>query len=100
MPSRDQWYADTAKRSIGPDVYLKAAQLLIDEKKGQRRKTFPWDTDGFRAPTKEFIDGIEYDGRKPNDYLAKFAIGLKGSRRSRAVVLLASDCASAARQHW
>jgi nitrate/nitrite transport system substrate-binding protein len=34
-------------------------------------------TDGFRAPTKEFIDGMEYDGRKPNAYLAGFKIGLK-----------------------
>jgi len=76
----DQWYADTAKSVYRPDVYLKAAQLLIDEKKA-RKEDFPWGTDGYRAPTKEFIDGTEYDGRKPNDYLAKFAIGLKGSQK-------------------
>ncbi len=36
---------------------------------------------GTGAPTKEFIDGIEYDGRKPNDYLAKLSIGLKGNQK-------------------
>ncbi len=34
-------------------------------------------TDGYRAPTDKFIDGIEYDGKKPNEYLKKFPIGLK-----------------------
>ncbi len=32
---------------------------------------------GFKAPQTEFIDGITYDGTKPNDYLEKFSIGLK-----------------------
>ncbi|HKE95650.1 MAG TPA: CmpA/NrtA family ABC transporter substrate-binding protein [Povalibacter sp.] len=76
----DQWYDDTAKKVYLPDVYLKAAQLLIDEKKA-RREDFPFGTDGYRAPTKEFIDAAEYDGRKPNDYIARFAIGLKGDQR-------------------
>ncbi|HEY5806830.1 MAG TPA: CmpA/NrtA family ABC transporter substrate-binding protein, partial [Povalibacter sp.] len=76
----DQWYADTAKKVYLPDVYLKAAQLLIDDKKA-RKEDFPFGIDGYRAPTKEFIDGTEYDGRKPNDYLAKFAIGLKGEQK-------------------
>ena len=34
---------------------------------------------GFRPPQKDFIDGITYDGTKPNDYLTKFKIGLKGA---------------------
>ena len=42
----------------------------IEEGKA-KQEDFPWDTDGYRAPTKEFIDGIEYDGRKPNEYLAE-----------------------------
>jgi len=33
---------------------------------------------GFRPPQTEFIDGITFDGNKPNDYLKQFAIGLKG----------------------
>ena len=32
---------------------------------------------GFRVPQTQFIDGITYDGRKPNEYLTKFSIGLK-----------------------
>jgi nitrate/nitrite transport system substrate-binding protein len=41
----------------------------------------PWDSDGFKAPTKDFIDGLEYDARKPNAYIASLAIGLKGQQK-------------------
>ena len=37
----------------------------------------PIGSDGYRAPTSAFIDGIEYDGKKPNEYLNKLEIGLK-----------------------
>ena len=63
-----------------PDIYLKAAKLLVAEGKA-KQEDFPWDANGFRAPTKDFIDGVEYDGRKPNEYLRKFAIGLRGSEK-------------------
>jgi nitrate/nitrite transport system substrate-binding protein len=76
----DQWYAEVAKNVYRPEVYLKAAQLLVDEKKA-RKEDFPFGADGYRAPTKEFIDAIEYDGRKPNEYLAKFSIGLHGDQK-------------------
>ncbi len=33
---------------------------------------------GFRPPQTEFIDGITFDGSKPNAYLEQFPIGLKG----------------------
>ncbi|MCB1816716.1 MAG: nitrate ABC transporter substrate-binding protein, partial [Gammaproteobacteria bacterium] len=33
---------------------------------------------GYRAPQSEFIDGVTFDGTKPNDYLKLFSIGLKG----------------------
>ncbi len=72
----DSWYADIAKKVYRPDIYLKAAKLLVDEGKADK-KDFPWDTDGYRAPQAEFIDGITFDGRKPNAYLEKFPIGLK-----------------------
>ena len=58
------------------EPYLRAARILIEEKKA-KQEDFPWSSDGFRPPTKEFIDGVEYDGRKPNDYLQKLSIGLK-----------------------
>ena len=72
----DSWYHDIAKKVYRPDIYLKAARMLVDDGKAAKAD-FPWDTDGFRAPQSEFIDGIAFDGRKPNDYLAKFPIGLK-----------------------
>jgi nitrate/nitrite transport system substrate-binding protein len=73
----DEWYAATAKSVYQPDVYLKAARALVEEGLA-RESDFPWATDGYRAPTDEFIDGIVYDGRKPNAYLESLAIGLKG----------------------
>jgi nitrate/nitrite transport system substrate-binding protein len=76
----DQWFQDVAKSVYRPDIYLQAAKLLVAEGKA-KKEDFPWDTDGYRVPTKEFIDGVEYDGRKPNDYLAKLTIGLKGNQK-------------------
>ena len=76
----DEWFAQTAKKVYRPDVYLKAAKLLVAEGKA-KQGDFPWDSTGYRAPTKEVIDGVEYDGRKPNAYLDKFAIGLKGQQK-------------------
>jgi nitrate/nitrite transport system substrate-binding protein len=74
----DDWYAATAKSVYLPDVYLKAARLLVAEGLA-RESDFPWASDGYRAPTGDFIDGIVYDGRKPNAYLDSLAIGLKGN---------------------
>ncbi len=70
----DSWYDDTAKSVYRPDIYRLAAEELIAE--GQITKTeapdFSVET-GYRQPQTEFIDGT-----KPNDYLKKFSIGLKG----------------------
>jgi hypothetical protein len=72
----DSWYAETATQVYRPDIYLKAAKQLIAEGKA-KQEDFPWDSDGYRAPTNEFIDDLTYDARKPNDYLESLAIGLK-----------------------
>lgn len=72
----DSWYDEIAKKVYKPDIYMKAAQLLIDEGLVDK-KDFPFATDGYREPQNEFIDNITFDGRKPNEYLAKFPIGLK-----------------------
>jgi nitrate/nitrite transport system substrate-binding protein len=74
----DEWYAATAKSVYLPDVYRRAARMLVEEGLA-KDSDFPWDTDGYRAPTSEFIDGVVYDGRKPNAYLDSFSIGLKGT---------------------
>jgi nitrate/nitrite transport system substrate-binding protein len=76
----DAWYIDTAKRVYVPAVFIEAAKELIAEKKANAAD-FDLATDGFRAPTREIIDGIEYDGRKPNAYIEKLAIGLKGQQK-------------------
>lgn len=76
----DEWYAQVAKQVYRPDIYLKAAKLLVEEGKA-KQEDFPWTSDGYRSPTKDFIDGIEFDARKPNAYLEKFSIGLKGMQK-------------------
>jgi nitrate/nitrite transport system substrate-binding protein len=75
----DSWYHDTAKKVYRPDIYLKAAKMLVDEGKA-KPADFPWKTDGYREPTSDFIDGVAYDGRKPNAYIDSLAIGLKGGQ--------------------
>jgi nitrate/nitrite transport system substrate-binding protein len=75
----DGWYAETAASVYRPDIYLRAAQMLVDDGKADKAD-FPWDTDGYRAPTADFIDGVSYDGRKPNAYLEGLSIGLKGNQ--------------------
>ena len=36
---------------------------------------------GYRPPESRFIDGVTYDGTKPNAYLEQFKIGLKGDEK-------------------
>jgi len=74
----DSWYMDTAKKVYRPDIYAQAAKELIAEGK-MKASEFPdfAKEDGFKAPQTEFIDGVTYDGKKPNEYIEKFSIGLK-----------------------
>lgn len=76
----DAWYAEVAKNVYRPDIYLQAARLLVDEGKA-KEADFPWDSDGYRAPTSDFIDGIPYDGRTPNAYIDSLPIGLNGQQK-------------------
>jgi nitrate/nitrite transport system substrate-binding protein len=76
-PKPDSWYMETAKKVYKPEIYMQAAEMLIEEGK-VNKEDFPFGTDGFKPPQTEFIDGVTYDGRKPNDYLQQFEIGLKG----------------------
>ena len=74
----DSWYHQIARKVYRPDIYLAAARALLEEGK-IKAEEIPWDSDGFREPQTEFVDGIVYDGQKPNDYLTRFPIGLKGA---------------------
>lgn len=76
----DAWYDEVARKVYRPDIYLQAARLLIDDGLA-KAEDFPFDTDGYRAPQSEFIDGVTFDGRAPNAYLRNFPIGLKDSQR-------------------
>lgn len=75
----DEWYMNIAKEVYRPDIYQQAAEALVEDGV-LTSKDFPdfKSEDGFRAPQKHFIDNIVYDGTKPNAYLEKFSIGLKG----------------------
>lgn len=75
----DEWYMNVAKEVYRPDIYQQAAEALVEDGV-LTSKDFPdfKSEDGFRAPQKHFIDNIVYDGTKPNAYLEKFSIGLKG----------------------
>ncbi|MEM8793774.1 MAG: CmpA/NrtA family ABC transporter substrate-binding protein [Pseudomonadota bacterium] len=76
----DSWYDEMAKKVYKPEIYLKAARMLVDEGLANEAD-FPWESDGYKDPQTEFIDDITYDGRKPNAYLEQFPIGLKGDQR-------------------
>ncbi|MEM7407092.1 MAG: CmpA/NrtA family ABC transporter substrate-binding protein [Pseudomonadota bacterium] len=76
----DSWYHDVAKTVYLPKTYLKAARMLVEE--GHVAEAdFPWKTDGYRDPTSAFLDGMTYDGRKPNAYIDSLTIGLKNKQR-------------------
>ncbi len=71
----DEWYLEKAKEIYRPDLYLEAAQLLIEEG-NLAESDIPAGTDGFRPATGngDFIDDKVYDGHKPNDYIRSFTI--------------------------
>ena len=70
------WYHETAKKVYQPAIYLSAARHLLEE--GYIEESdIPWDTDGYKAPTSDFIDGITYDGKDPIGYLNSHTIGNK-----------------------
>jgi len=76
----DNWYLETAKKVYRPDIYMAAAKELVAEGKAMA-SDFPGDSEtGIKPPQSGFIDGIVYDATKPNDYLSKFSIGLKGKQ--------------------
>ncbi|MEL6313466.1 MAG: CmpA/NrtA family ABC transporter substrate-binding protein [Pseudomonadota bacterium] len=80
-PQTDEWFMEVAERVYRPDIYLQAAQSLVDDGLADAAD-FPWDSDGYREPTPaaDIIDGIPYDGRTPNAYLESLPIGLKGGQ--------------------
>jgi nitrate/nitrite transport system substrate-binding protein len=78
----DSWYLETAKKVYRPDIYAIAAKELIAEGK-MKASDFPdfARETGFRGPQNVAIDGVVFDGRKPNEYIDKLKIGLKRNDR-------------------
>ena len=77
-PQSDDWYKDVAAQVYRPDLYKIAAEELISEGLMESAEFADCATEtGFKPEHTEFIDGISFDGSKPNEYLEKFAIGLK-----------------------
>lgn len=76
----DTWYDGIARAVYKPDIYLKAAGMLVEEGKA-KKEDFPFDTDGYKPETTDFIDGVAYDGKKPNAYIDSLKIGLKANEK-------------------
>ena len=75
-PKTADWFAETAKSVYRPDIYKQAARMLVQE--GLIAESdVPWDTDGYKPPTSDFIDGVSYDGKDPIGYLNSHKIGNK-----------------------
>ncbi len=77
-PKSDDWYKDVAKKVYRADIYQAAAEELMKEGKFKAAEFPDFATEtGFKPEQTEFIDGVSFDGAKPNEYLEKFTIGLK-----------------------
>lgn len=78
----DSWYKDMAKKVYRPDIYKQAVNELIAD---GTFKTSDFsgvaESNGFRGVQNDFMDGIPYDGSKPNAYIDSMEIGLKGSTK-------------------
>ncbi len=71
----EAWYHETIKKIYRPDIWTKAAELLVEE--GHLDGGDLPETDGYKPPTSDFIDGNLYDGKKPIEYINSFEIGNK-----------------------
>jgi nitrate/nitrite transport system substrate-binding protein len=69
------WYASKIKEVYKPEVWTKAAELLVKE--GNLDQADIPTTDGYKPATNEFIDGLTYDGKKPLEYIKSMKIGNK-----------------------
>ena len=78
----DSWFDEVAKSVYKPEIYLEAARLVIEDGYASE-EDFPFDSDGYKAPTpaEDIIDGIPFDGKTPNAYLESLPIGLKGEQK-------------------
>ncbi|MDH7444185.1 CmpA/NrtA family ABC transporter substrate-binding protein [Aquimarina sp. 2201CG14-23] len=69
------WYDETIKDIYRPDIWTKAANLLVKE--GHLQASELPKTDGYKPVTTDFIDGNKYDAKDPIGYINSFGIGNK-----------------------
>ena len=69
------WYHNKAKDIYRPDIWKKAAALLVAE--GKMPASDVPATDGYKPATTDFIDGNKYDAKDPIGYINSFKIGNK-----------------------
>lgn len=79
-PKPDSWYMEMAQKVFLPEVYEIAARELVREGHIPAEAFPDFDAIDRMQPEREtrFIDGIEFDANRPNDYIDQFEIGLKG----------------------
>jgi len=70
-----EWYGETIKDIYRPDIWKKAANLLVEE--GYIPASDIPNTDGYKPATSDFIDGKTYDAKDPIGYINSFKIGNK-----------------------
>ena len=71
------WYHETAKSIYLPEVYRKAADMLVAEGSLTTEEYPSTDYDGYKPATADFIDGVSFDGKEPIKYLNSHKIGNK-----------------------
>ncbi|WP_333831437.1 CmpA/NrtA family ABC transporter substrate-binding protein [Pararhodobacter sp.] len=76
----DGWYQDIAQSVFRADLFLEAAQSLVDDGLVPA-DAFLFDSDGYRPVSTDAIDGLPFDGRQPNAYIDSLPIGLQGDQR-------------------
>ncbi|WP_036383749.1 CmpA/NrtA family ABC transporter substrate-binding protein [Muricauda sp. MAR_2010_75] len=74
-PKPATWYEETIKDIYRPDIWKKAAKLLVAE--GHIPAADIPETDGYKPTTTDFIDGNAYDAKDPIGYINSFEIGNK-----------------------
>ncbi|WP_282080710.1 CmpA/NrtA family ABC transporter substrate-binding protein [Aquimarina algiphila] len=72
-----EWYEKTIKDIYRPDIWKKAANLLVSE--GHLEASELPETDGYKPATTDFIDGKKFDAKDPIGYINSFNIGNKES---------------------
>lgn len=70
-----EWYSETIKDIYRPDIWKKAAEILVKE--GKIPSSDIPETDGYKPATSDFIDGKSYDAKDPISYINSFKIGNK-----------------------